>query len=362
MAADSSDFHPDWSIPPGEILAEALEERGMSQAELARRMDRPLKTINEIVNGKASITADTAVQLESVLSIPARFWLSLAHLYEELQARARQHAQLEDAAGWAARFPLTELRRHGLISKKRDGSQLAKSLLEFFGVSSPTGWDRQWKAQRASFRASPTLPASDAALSAWLRWGELKALQMVLPAFNERRADEVLDELRRATQLDPDDAIDTAQGLLSSAGIALVLLPPFSGMPIGGATRWIGGSRPVIQLSLRGGTDDQFWYSLFHELGHLLAGNRRAIYVDSSDSRGESPDEEVADAFARDKLVQPSAYARLSEGSLSEARIRKVAEDVGVAPGIVVGRLQHDGRLPWNAYRSLKRPVKWRVD
>lgn len=73
-----TDAYPDVAIPPGEYLAEEIEARGITQKELAKRMGRPLNAINEIVNGKKAITAETALQLEDVMpEIPARFWLNL---------------------------------------------------------------------------------------------------------------------------------------------------------------------------------------------------------------------------------------------------------------------------------------------
>ena len=62
-------WNPTWAVSPGEVLVEALEERDMTQAELARRMARPLKTISEIATGKAAITPETAIQLERALGI-----------------------------------------------------------------------------------------------------------------------------------------------------------------------------------------------------------------------------------------------------------------------------------------------------
>ena len=61
--------------PPGRTLRRLLAREGMSQAELARRMGRPYQVINDIVNGRRPVTASTALQLERVLGLPARFWL-----------------------------------------------------------------------------------------------------------------------------------------------------------------------------------------------------------------------------------------------------------------------------------------------
>lgn len=79
----NSKAYPDTAIPPGEYLREEIEARGITQKELARRMGRPLNTINEIIHGKKSITAETALQLEEAMpEIPARFWLNLETDYQ----------------------------------------------------------------------------------------------------------------------------------------------------------------------------------------------------------------------------------------------------------------------------------------
>ena len=94
--ATKTDAYPDIAIPPGEYLAEEIETRGMSQRELARRMGRPTNAINEIINGKKAITADTALQREATLpEIPARFWLNLETDYQLTRAliKRRQRGQ-----------------------------------------------------------------------------------------------------------------------------------------------------------------------------------------------------------------------------------------------------------------------------
>lgn len=87
--------YPDIAIPPGEFLAEEIEARGISQKELARRMGRPINTINEIINGKKAITAETALQLEEVMKeIPARFWLNLEIDYQLTKALIGKHVKV----------------------------------------------------------------------------------------------------------------------------------------------------------------------------------------------------------------------------------------------------------------------------
>lgn len=117
MASESrSGWAPDWAVPPGEILLEALQDRSMSQSELARRMARPVKTINEIVNGKAAITPETAIQLERTLGISARFWTGMEAAYRDSIAQQEAWRELEDNASWIDGFPIADLVKNGQIS------------------------------------------------------------------------------------------------------------------------------------------------------------------------------------------------------------------------------------------------------
>jgi HTH-type transcriptional regulator/antitoxin HigA len=84
---------PDIAIPPGDHLAEELAARGMSQSELARKMERPVQVINEIVRGKKSITGETALQLEAVLGIGAETWMNLEGNYQITKALVARRAR-----------------------------------------------------------------------------------------------------------------------------------------------------------------------------------------------------------------------------------------------------------------------------
>lgn len=365
MANDltSGTWQPDWAVAPGEILLEALQDRGMTQAELANRMARPPKTINEIVKGKAAITADTALQLERTLGISAAFWSGLEARYREHLARVAAQAQLEANAGWAKDFPVADLVRHGLIRQVKSGSERLSELLSYFRISGPDAFDRHWLDPQAAFRSSPAFMASPKAVAAWLRWGEIEAAkQDELPDYDARRFREALGEIRAISRREPFmQTLDRVRDLCAAAGVALVLTPEFKGTHLSGATRWIGG-RPIIQLSLRHKSDDQFWFSFFHEAGHVLNSPRRRDYVDTADvGSGADADEDEANRFARDMLIPPDDYARLvAAGDFGETAIIAFAKAQGIPAGVVVGRLQRDGNVPPGSFLNrLKRSIHW---
>lgn len=351
---------PDWIVSPGEILAEALEERSMTQAELSRRTARPLKTINEIIKGKAAITPDTALQLEYVLGISASFWLNADREWQERHARERASELLKASAPWAARFPVKALVKHGLLVPAANQLALTDALLRFFGVTSPDAWERQWTATSASFRRT-RFRSDRYALTAWLRAGEILASRVTTARFDAEKLRSVLSQIRQLTTREPLGFHDVLAELLADAGVALVLLPEFGDARVYGASYWLAADKVVVQLSARGRKDDQFWFSLFHELGHVLSGSRRETHLDLETSEGRASDdgtEEVnAEAFAQKTLVSDALVEEVTSAEIDEPRIRAVASRENIGAGILVGRLQREGKLSWRQFSRVKRTV-----
>lgn len=360
MATEPAAWQRDWAVAPGEILLEALEDRGLSQSDLARRMGRPIKTINEIVNGKAAITPDTAIQLELALGITASFWNNAEAKYREHLARERAREDLEAQASWADAFPVKDLVKRNLIERGPTKGETVAALLAYFRVSSASAWENHWLAPAASYRASPAFSSSPHAVAAWLRWGEILAESRDVEPFDARRLREVLHEVRALTRREPFmQTIERVRELCASAGVVLLLTPEFSGTRLSGAARWLSRDKAIIQLSLRHKSNDHFWFSFFHEAGHLL-GRKRDDFVDAADLPADTSDEaeQYADRVARDILMPPKAYAAfVASGTFTPDAVRDFAKRQNIAPGIVVGRLQREGRLDRSHLNDLKKPV-----
>lgn len=360
MAADrSAGWRPDWGIHPGELLAETLSERGMTQVELGRRTGRPLKAINEIVKGKTSITADTALQLESALGVPARFWLNLQRDFDEAKAREKQRERLSEHGPWAKRFPLAAMARRRLVPRSGSTAEQVESLLNFFGVSSPDVWRDQWQQPAAVFRRSLAKPSDLEALAAWLRWGQVLASGAVTTPFNRDQLAASIASIRALTLLHPIAFRRRLIEILADAGVVVLYLPELPGTRVMGATQW-DLARPIVQLSLRHKTDDQFWFAVFHELAHVLTGDRKQTYVDPLGAPETDEQEREANAFARDTLVPGDRYREfVAARDFSSAAIRNFTLRIETMPGIVVGRLQHDRLLTHGPAEHLKQKVDW---
>lgn len=351
-------FEPNFAIPPGETLAETLEILGMTQAELAERMGRPLKTINEIVAGKAMITSDTALQLEKVLGVPASFWTNHERVYRDALARRREAGQLEQQLDWIKTMPVKELVRIGWVAASTEAVGQLRAVLSFFGVAGVEEWRALWESPEAAFRQTSAFAANPGATAAWLRKGEIEAQKIDSAPFDGAAFTEALRHLRGFTLKDPAQFVPILRERCARAGVAVVFVPPLSGVRAYGVSRWLHSAKALIQLSLRGKTDDHLWFTFYHEAGHVMKHGKRAVFVEESDGEGAArdPREAEADAFAQECLIPSGDYEPFClNGDFSLTAIRRFASKAGIAPGIVAGRLQHEHKIPFSRANQLKR-------
>jgi addiction module HigA family antidote len=350
-----NEYLPAEVLPPGATLAETLEAIGMTQAELARRASRPIKTINEIVQGKAEITADTAIQLERVLGVPASLWQSLERNYRESHARARDRRDLERHVGRLREIPVGAMEKLGWIPPGRDKVEKLSNVLAFFGVASVEALEQRADAR---FRASRAFQANRIAVGAWLRKGHLDAQRIECAPWDAARFETILDEAKALAATMPSDFASRLTELCARAGVAVVYVPELPGTRLWGATRWVG-DRAIIQLSLRYRREDHFWFTFFHEAAHLLIHGKKELFIETDDKVDDEKEHE-ANRFASDFLAPSSQlHDQFEMGYISSASVQRFAKRTGVSPGIIVGRLQHEGLLPRTHLNSLVRKLAW---
>ncbi|MBW3589863.1 MAG: HigA family addiction module antidote protein [Actinobacteria bacterium] len=359
MAEALREFRPLYAVPPGETLQEFLDERDMSQSELARRMGRPFKTINEIINGKAAIMPETAIQLERVLGVPANFWTNLERQYREDQARVREVEVLERDSGWIELFPLRDLKRTGHLPDTRDKATLHHYLLRFLGVASKGAWEKVWTASEplATFRQSPKLAASWESTVAWIRAGVLEASRVDARPFDKNRFLTFVRSARSMTRQDPEEFAGPLVTASRDCGVVVLFLRPFQGVRASGATHWTNPSRAVIQLSNRYKTDDHFWFSFFHEAAHVCLHGHKDVFIEEEDVRSATEQRErEANEFASELLIPQDEWEEFKAGHPStNTAVVQFAARMGVSPGIVVGRLQQERVWPRTQGNGLRR-------
>lgn len=355
-------FEPDFISSPGETLEDVLEEREMTQLELAGRMGRTPKLINEIVRGKAGITPETALQLERVFDIPASFWNARESKYREALAREEERRRLEEGVDWLKSIPVRAMAKLGWIRKHKDRVEQLREVLQFYGVASPDQWRAIWldTDSQVAFRKSLAFSSEPGATSAWLRYGEIAARQRTLPPYNEAKFKEALQHIRTITREDPRVFVPKMRESIAETGVALVLTPQLPKARISGATRWLSSTKALIQLSLRYKTDDHFWFSFFHEAAHILLHGKRDVFLEDDEAAMEQRKEDEANAWAANFLIPKTALDDfIAQREFSYAAVQHFADELQIAPGIVVGQLQNRGLIPYSHLNKLKRKFAW---
>jgi HTH-type transcriptional regulator / antitoxin HigA len=244
-------------------------------------------------------------------------------------------------------FPIKELQAQGKLTAGRLTAalktQLVDELLRFFGVASPDACAAQYSSLQASFRrARPDKQTNTAAITAWLRMGEVAAARVATAAYSVEALTAALPAMRALTVCDAAQIATQLQKLTAQAGVVLVFVPALPGTHVSGVARWLN-DRPLIQLSLLGKWNDGFWFSFFHEVAHILKHPKRAVFLD--DAASGAAVEQEANQFSAELLIPSSYNSDMQTLRLERADVLAFAKKLGIHPGIVVGQLQHRGRL-----------------
>jgi len=353
------------AIPPGEYLEEVVLELGMSKDELARRMNRPAPKLSAIFKGEKSITPDTALQLEKVVGVPAHIWTGLETEYRLTLARLQEESEKErlyEETKLVTKYCYNELVKLGYVKKRTRPIEKVIELQRYFGVTSLHNIKNLNRYQIA-FRCGKkeNSQRSPESVAAWLRIGEIEAQNMDCSTFNKNNLEQLLPTMRLMTKEDPKCFEKELKTNLRNAGVALILCQHLPKTYAHGATFWLGKDKAVLMMTIRGSWADIFWFSIFHEVGHLLLHNRQSVFLEVDDYSPEcQKQEEDADRFASDTLIPQKEYDLfVNRGSFYPNDMIRFADELGIDVGIVVGRLQHDNFLERSWHNKLRSRYVW---
>ena len=307
MARKQNEYKPQSVSHPGLSLREKLAEMKMGPKEFAVRTGKPEKTISMILAGESSITPEMAVIFEDVLKIPAHLWLNRQARYDEFMARKKRDIQTKDAKSWAMKFPYKRMVEVGWVQDTEKPEEKARSLFHYFSVGSKEAFENYYFHQKlkSTFHISLEESNEPYACAAWLRQGELQAWEEDTPEYDRKAFEEKLKEIRNLIVHRPENALPLVQELCKKAGVKTVCTTPLPGVHLQGATRWVG-EHPVIQLSHCEEQDKSFWFSFFHNAGHILKHGKKHIALEGEGFASQDPHKEKeADAFAQKWLSSP---------------------------------------------------------
>lgn len=362
MGQQTYPYQPDTVTPPGYTLKEILDVKGMTQTELAERMDRPTKTISEIANAKTQITSETAVQLENVLGVPAEFWLNRESRFQEYLAKQKERSMLESQIPILDKLPMRDLRKREFVSKTRDKVTQVKEAIRFYGVNNLTQViDIYFGNRQYQFRKSDSYKLQKEHLAAWIREGEIRANEIKTNPYDENEFKKALAEIRHLSIERPSVFEPKMGELCRKAGVAFVLVPQYQKCRTSGLARWARPDKALIQLSIRYKTDDHFWFSFFHEAAHILKHSKKDTFLDDyKSSKDISEIEQEANDFAAEFLIPSEEFEQVKYiYNLSKDDVRAFANSLAISPGVVVGRLQHEGVIPYTWMNDLKTKFEW---
>lgn len=357
-------FEPDWITPPGDSISRLLFIKEIEQSELAEELGMDDDDFYLLLSGKVAISPNSAIVLAEHLGSTPAFWLRREKAYRsELKRCAHQNPVEQDS--WVKSFPLTDMRRHGIIPKSARGDALIASILSFFGCESFAEWKvlNASGLEHVSFRASSAFESRDSATLAWKRMGEIQADKMQLPCFNREEFERMLPELKRLSHLkSPELLLDKLRQQLSTVGVALTSARALSGCRASGATWMLSGGNPVIHLSFRHLSDDHLWFTIYHEAAHILLGHGEHVGYDKGSSDQRDKNEMEADQLARNLLIPREIWRALVSIKINTSNIRSAARQAGVTPGILVGQLENAGLVAHSKFSFLKRRFFWGED
>lgn len=349
---NSSGLVPRWACPPGETIREAASDRGLAITDLAGSLGLSLSELDALIRGRSPITLPLAENLSAIVGASSDFWMTRDAQYHDDLRRV-------EADNWAQTFPVKQMAEFGWITKPADWHEQIDACLKFFGVDEPADWAARYEQplENAHFRRSPTFSPESAATTAWFRAGEAQADTQPAARFDVDGFVDALPSLRKLTTIKrPAQFVPRLISACAEVGVRVVVVRAPKGCPISGVARSYR-DQPLIQLSARHLSDDHFWFSMFHEAGHVVLHPRNETYVDGL---GDDPDldtiESEANAFATKHLIP----AGIKIGERPDKRaIIAVARANGVSPGVIVGQLQHRKTLRRNQFNDLKRFYTW---
>lgn len=354
--ANVQEFRPDWVSAPGDTIADILRERSLSDDEFARLIGETPEGTRNLLQGRSTITLEIARRLEYCLGASVEFWMSRDFQYRQDIARIpATHKE------WLNELPIGDMIKFRWLTPVPHPKDEVAACLDFFGVPSVQAWHKLYAGLQhmTAFRTSPSFDSRPAAVAAWLRQGEIEAEAINCRSWDAAHFRDSLVRVRSLTRYkDPGRFIPALQEHCADCGVAVVIVRAPSGCRASGATRFLARDKALLQLSFRYLTDDHFWFTFFHESGHLLLHKRDGVFLEGV-AVTSSTEEEEANEFAARTLIPPEFLPELMKLSADAQRVIRFAVKIGISPGIIVGQLQHLGRLKRNQLNRLKRRFSW---
>lgn len=349
-------FQPNWASPLGETMTRLMGRADVGPLDLAKHLGMTVSEVRALMGGISPISSDTAHLLSSILGGSPTYWLNRDTAFRRNVAIVPIERRYDPE--WLKSFPVGDLTKFGWVDPGKNEAERASQLLEFFGIHISAQWRFRYPEASliSAFRTSYALNTRHESVATWLRQGERVAERMKCSTWNRELFKARLVEVRALTRnRHPRRFFPELQKLCAECGVALAAVPTPSGCPASGATQFLSRSKALLMVSFRFRTDDQFWFSFFHEAGHLVLHDIDAVFIDDQLEAGDCQEEQEANAFAQDILISAAQREAMLRLPGRHDDVIRFAVKLGISPGIVVGQMQKAGVLHHSFLRRLKR-------
>ncbi|MCU0082111.1 HigA family addiction module antitoxin [Streptococcus danieliae] len=350
MAYNIKNYKELIAFHPGSYVEEIIEDLNISQEEFAERLGTTPKTISKLVNGEISLSRDLANKLCKLTGISIVTWLNLQANFDTkvIEIEERQNQEERDICEM---IDFNYFKKHGFISEGRYPVEKKiielRKLFQISNLSYLTQFNHLVSYRNTKGFDEPSIVNSNVMLEL-----AIKLARDADTRFDKKKLEKILPELRAMTLQESGEFYPVLKSKLSECGISLVALPKLKNANLNGATKKFKNGSVLVLLTDRNKSSDIFWFSLFHELGHILHND---FYSDYDDVEGYQEKERKADLFAQELLIKKDDYeVFLSEESFDKSSILQFAQKLELHPSIILGRLQKDGYVSYGSYQELK--------
>lgn len=352
-------FDHDWRVPPGATVQDIMASRDLLSGDVSAQLDLSIDDFEGLLNGSMSIDAGLALRLADVLGPKPAFWLKREEIFRRRGGSSDPEALEDSKAAFLKMLPLRDMKAFGWLSED-DGLTRTEAALRFF-EDDYGDWRRNGRdlLQAVAFRTSKTMEANSAAVAAWLRQGVVQSNAVKCDGWSPQKLAEAVADIRPLTRLSaPATFFPKLVEIGQRAGVAIVFVRTPSGCRASGATHFSPSGTPIIQLSFRYRADDHFWFTVMHEIGHLVLHPASPMFVEGAEFvSGE--EEAEADRFAQDTLIPPAMQTELLGLGRDFKKVMRFAKRAGVSPGVVVGQMQKRGLIRYDQLNFLKTRYDW---
>ena len=355
---NSAEYNDIVAFHPGYYIADIIDELGISQDEFAMRMGTTGKTLSKLVNGQCNLSNDLAEKLATMLGTSVDVWLNLQMTYNQKLIEIEQQKNMDAQVRLVSMIDYNYFVKVARLAKARSAREKVANLCSYFKVA-----DLQIMLQPdflVNFRSAVATAAEKNIINAraWVQTAINFSKDIDVEPFDAEKLKAALPEIRKMTLQKPDIFLPKLREIFASCGVVFVLLPHLKNSGVNGAVKWIDSDRVVLAMNNRRCYADTFWFSLFHEIKHVLQQKLKTVFISSDLSAMSEMDsawEAEADKFAQDYLIPPKDYRAFAPSQYtSDMEICLFAEKIGIHPGIVAGRLQHDKIVAPNRCSKLK--------